>query len=472
METLLNVDDNAEILNQLKWGFKKNFEVHGAADRDEALALFKKHKPRVVTLDLGLPPDPDGVEEGMTCLSEILALSPTTKVIVITGKGERENALRAISLGAWDFYSKPINLPELKVMLERAFHVFELERENRKNLSERIESKTTGEMLGVSKAMQNVFRTINKVAASDVPVLILGESGTGKELVARAIHARSNRKNNSFVAINCGAIPENLLEAELFGHEKGSFTGAHARVLGKVEYADKGTLFLDEIGEMPTPLQVNLLRFLQEKVFQRVGGRENIPSDTRVLAATNINIQKAIADGSFREDLYYRLGVITIELPPLRERKEDIELLAIWFLSRFAREYSRNLRGFSDRAMAMMCEYPWPGNIRELENKVKRAVIMAEGSVVAPRDLAFPGYGDDGDADAEEADLGQSQGGRNYEGPEEVEPLAVARSRIEAKLLKLALNACNGNIVRAAESLGVSRPTFYDLMKRHNVRQG
>ena len=329
MEKLLIIDDSSEIRKQLKWGLAKNYQVLLAENLDEALTLFHRHTPKVVTLDLGLPPDIDGASEGLHCLQEMLKNDPNVKIIVLSGNEDHANALAAVDLGAYDFYHKPIDLAELKIILGRAFHVASLEEENRKlQAAAGYSDKGYSGIFGQCQEMQQVFATIKKVASIDVPVLILGESGTGKEIVAKAIHEKGIRRDGNFIAINCGAIPENLLESELFGHEKGAFTGAQNRVQGKVEYASDGTLFLDEIGEMAPLLQVKLLRFLQEKVIQRVGGREDIPVDTRIIAATNIDIQNSIAQGRFREDLYYRIGVITIDLPPLRERGEDIELLA------------------------------------------------------------------------------------------------------------------------------------------------
>jgi two-component system, NtrC family, response regulator len=408
----------------------------------------------VVTLDLGLPPDEEGVTEGFRCLHEIMSLAPQTKVIVLTGRGEREHALKAMQLGAYDFYAKPIELSELQVMLQRAFHLAGLEAENQRLLAER-EDEELGYLgiFGQSPEMLEIFATIRKVASSDVPVLILGESGTGKEMVARALHRESLRRNGPFIPINCGAIPENLLEAELFGHEKGAFTGAQARVQGKVEYADKGTLFLDEIGELPTLLQVKLLRFLQDQVIQRVGGREDIQVDTRIVVATNADIGKAIEDGSFREDLYYRIGVITLSLPPLRRRGEDVILLATLFQRRFSEASRKRVRGFSAAALEALRVYDWPGNVRELENKVKRAVIMAEGPMLEVKDLGLVPA------------AGTPAGVANVAGL----TLREARDQVERELLAAVLERQEGNVVRAAEELGVSRPTLYDLMKKHNL---
>jgi two-component system, NtrC family, response regulator len=463
MENLLIIDDNSEIRKQLKWALDRDYHILSAEDRESALVQFKKHRPPVVTLDLGLPPEDEGTSEGFLALEEIIAVASKTKVIVITGRGEREHALRAVHLGAYDFYSKPIDLAELKVILKRAFQLAALEEENR-----RLQSTLgdNGGMLGIHgqcPQMQEVFRTIRKVATVDVPVLILGESGTGKEMVARAIHERSLRSSGPFIPINCGAIPENLLESELFGHEKGAFTGAQARVRGKVEYAHEGTLFLDEIGEMPPLLQVKLLRFLQEKLIQRVGGREDIAIDTRILAATNSDLSQAIAVGQFREDLYYRLGVIAIQLPLLKERGEDIPLLASLFLQRYGHEFGKKVRGFSAISLRTMAHFDWPGNVREMENKIKRAVVMTEGPIIEPEDLGF------------EADLPETK--RLIDPPPVGEiglplegmTLKKARGFVEKQMIIRAMEQQDGNVSRAAEVLGLTRPTFYDLLKKHGL---
>jgi len=463
VENLLIIDDNSEIRKQLKWALNRDYHILLAEDRESALVQFKRHRPPVVTLDLGLPPEDEGTSEGFMALEEIIALASRTKVIVITGRGEREHALRAVHLGAYDFYSKPIDLDELKVILKRAFQLSALEEENRRLQSTLGEA---GGMLGIHgqcPQMQEVFRTIRKVATVDVPVLILGESGTGKEMVARAIHERSLRSSGPFIPINCGAIPENLLESELFGHEKGAFTGAQARVRGKVEYAQEGTLFLDEIGEMPPLLQVKLLRFLQEKLIQRVGGREDIAVDTRILAATNIDLSRSIASGKFREDLYYRLGVITIQLPLLKDRGEDIQLLASLFLQRYGHEFRKKVRGFSAPSLRTMAQFEWPGNVREMENKIKRAVVMAEGPIIEPEDLGF-------EADSPEADRLNDLASMGEIGlPLEGMTLKEARGAVERQMLVKAMEQHEGNVSRAAEILGLTRPTFYDLLKKHNL---
>ncbi|NOZ25933.1 MAG: PEP-CTERM-box response regulator transcription factor [Nitrospirae bacterium] len=452
MERLLIVEDSEEIGRQLKWGFKKDYSLYLATDADDAIHYFKRHRPKVVTLDLGLPPDSDGTSEGFRCLKEILKLHPLTKVIVVTGNDDRESALLAVSIGAYDYYQKPIDLKALAVSVSRAFHLYNIEEENRK-LRHALDEKTTvmSGMAGQCPAMTEIFSTIRKVAPSDVPVLIQGESGTGKELVAKAIHSLSMRKDGPFVPINCGAIPENLLESELFGHEKGAFTGAHAQVQGKVEYAEKGTLFLDEIGELPAGLQVKLLRFLQDKTIQRVGGRVDIHVDTRIVAATNIDISEAIESGRFREDLYYRIGVLTIKLPPLRERGGDIMLLANLFLMKFSEQYRKRLKGFSPASVELLKSYEWPGNVRELENRIQRAVVMSDTQLVEPDDLGFTER--------------PFQGVSAFAGM----TLREARDRVEKEMLVAAIEKNNGNIAKAAGELGISRPTLYDLMKKHGL---
>ncbi len=466
LEKLLIVDDSSEIGKQLKWGLAKDYKVLLAESVDEALKLFQQHVPKVVTLDLGLPPDVDGASEGFRCLEAILQQQPSCKVIVLSGNEDHNNALTAVDMGAYDFYHKPIHLDELKVILSRAFHVAGLEEENRRLQSSagQQENGYSG-IFGQCPQMQQIFSMIKKVASIDVPVLILGESGTGKEIVAQAIHQRGIRQQGNFIAINCGAIPENLLESELFGHEKGAFTGAQTRVQGKVEYADGGTLFLDEIGEMAPLLQVKMLRFLQEKVLQRVGGREDIAVNTRIIAATNIDIGESIKKGAFREDLYYRIGVITIELPPLRERGDDIELLSNVFLRRFSQEFGKKLRGFSTASLKWIREHNWPGNVRELENKIKRAIVMAETPIVEPWDLGFEEREFVSDEKGTSAMLEESAVGFDLEGI----TLKEARYRIEHELLQQVLEKYQGNVQKAAEVLAVSRPTFYDLLKRHGL---
>jgi two-component system NtrC family response regulator len=453
MEKLLIVDDNNDIRKQLKWGLSKDYTVLSAGNAKEALAFFRKHQPKVVVLDLGLPPHESESAEGFRCLEEILADAPNTKVIIITGNDERKTTLKAVQMGAYDFYQKPVNLDELKVIINRAFHLYNIEEENLR-LHLALDSKTTelGGMFGQCSEMLKVFSTIRKVASSDVSVLIVGDSGTGKELAARAIHSMSLRKDGPFVPINCGAIPESLLESELFGHEKGAFTGAHTQLQGKFEYAHKGTLFLDEIGELPANLQVKLLRFLQEKTIQRVGGREDIYVDARIIAATNIEISKAIQEGKFREDLYYRIGVITLNLPKLSQRKGDIMLLSNLFLRKFSAEFGKKIKGFSASAVELLESYNWPGNVRELENRIQRAVIMSESSIIEPHDLGF--------TEKPARQKVTFQNGMT---------LKEARDKVEKEMIISAVERHNGNIAKAAVELGISRPTLYDLMRKHGI---
>jgi len=452
MEDLLIIEDNEEIRTQLKWGLGKEYAVHLAENAGKGITLFNRLKPKAVILDLGLPPKEDSTEEGFRCLEIILREQPHTKVVVVTGEEGRSSALKAVSMGAYDYYQKPVELKELRVIIQRAFHLYNIEEENRKLQGALSKSSELGGMIGQCPEMIEVFATIRKVASSDVSVMVTGESGTGKELVARAIHSSSLRMAGPFVPINCGAIPENLLESELFGYERGAFTGAHAQVQGKVEFADKGTLFLDEIGELPANLQVKLLRFLQEKTIQRVGGRENIAVDSRIVAATNSDIARIIEDGMFREDLYYRIGVITVKLPPLRDRKEDIMLLSNLFLQQFGRQYGKKIKGFSYSAIDWIESYGWPGNVRELENRIQRAVIMSDSPVVDAESLGFvPGSV------------------RQKINSSRTMTLKEARDRVERDMLVAAMEKHEGNIAKAAESLGISRPTLYDLMKKHGL---
>ena len=443
---LLIVDDDEEICRQMHWALSQDYEVFLAHDRACALHVFKAEQPAVVGLDLGLPPHPRDMDEGFQTLSDILEENAAAKVIVITGNEDREYALRAIGQGAYDFFRKPIAIEELKVILRRALHVAQLEQEHRV-LQQCRGCEAFEAMLGASPPMQDVFATIRKVAASDVPVLVVGESGTGKELVARAMHQQSGRAAAPFVAINCGAIPETLLESELFGHEKGAFTGAHVQQKGKIESAQGGTLFLDEIGELPPAMQVKLLRFLQEYQIERIGGRQAIPVDVRVVAATNVDLKQAMATGRFREDLYYRLGVLTIPLPPLRERGDDILLLAQTLLQRYAAERQHKVTGFSRHALGALQSYSWPGNVRELENRLKRAVLLMQGSQVTPTDLGLDStYG-------------------KYLAPGT--GLREARQAFEKDLIQRALAQHGGNISRTASALRVSRPTLHDLVTKY-----
>ncbi len=444
---LLVVEDDPGIQSQLRWGLDE-FNVVVAGDREQALAELRRHAPPVVTLDLGLPPDPNGASEGLRALGEILETAPETKVIVVSGNDDRANAVRAVGLGAYDFYQKPIDLEVLKLIIQRAYHVHRLEQENR-----RLQGESGSPFEGLvasSPQMLRVCRMVEKVAPTEATVLLLGESGTGKEVLARALHALSPRAKGPFVALNCAAIPDTLLESELFGYEKGAFTGAARQTKGKIEYADGGTLFLDEIGDLPQPLQVKLLRFLQERVIERLGGRTAIPVDVRVVCATNQDLEALMSEGRFREDLYYRINEIAIRIPPLREREGDAVVLARAFFQRFAAgRGGRRLRGFSPEALAAIEAYDWPGNVRELENKVKRAVIMADGPLVTPEDLELP-----------EAGAGRM--------PEL--NLRTVRDKAERAALERALRLHEGNISQAAEALGVSRPTLYDLMRKHGLR--
>jgi two-component system NtrC family response regulator len=443
---LLIVDDDEEIRTQMKWALGGEYEIVMAGDRGSAMEAFRSSHPAVVLLDMGLPPTPGAPDEGLAALAEMVAVDSTTKVVVITGQGEKEIALRAIGTGAYDFLGKPLEMEELKFLLKRCFHVARLEREYRE-MQERVQGDSFEGLLGSSASMQTVFQSIRKVATTDAPVLILGDSGTGKEMTARAVHHRSNRKDGPFVAINCGAIPENLMESELFGHEKGSFTGAHTQRKGRIENADGGTLFLDEIGELSPALQVKLLRFLQERVIERVGGRQEIGVDTRVIAATNADLKKRMADGTFREDLYYRLAVVQILLPALRDRDDDPTLLARALLQQYAAETGKSGISFGAEALRAIRAYGWPGNVRELQNRVKRAVIMSSSRRVTAQDLELEAVGAAGQPAS----------------------LKEAREALERDMIKESLRKHGGKITAAAAELGVSRPTFYELMEKLGI---
>ncbi|MCC5795269.1 MAG: PEP-CTERM-box response regulator transcription factor [Chromatiales bacterium] len=445
-EKLLIVEDDPGLQKQLRWTFS-DYEVLTAGDRESALAELRRHTPAVVLQDLGLPPDEDGISEGLATLEQTLALAPGTKVIVVTGHGDRENAVRAVGLGAYDFYQKPVDTDTLQLLVSRAFHIWRLEQENQRLLRERSASPLDG-VVAVSDRMLQVCRMIEKVAPTSATTLLLGESGTGKEVLARAIHTLSPRAKKGFVAINCAAIPENLLESELFGYERGAFTGATKQTPGKIEHADGGTLFLDELGDMPLPLQAKLLRFLQERIVERLGGRDEIPVDVRVVCATNQDLQTAISEGRFREDLYYRISEITINIPPLRERDGGCRtLLARTFLERFAEQHGRRFHGFTPAAQAAIECYRWPGNVREMENKIKGAVIMADGKQITPADLGLD----------EEAGNGLELN------------LREVRRRAETQAVRHALTLAEGNISRAAQLLGITRPTLYDLVEKYGV---
>ena len=445
LPVLLVVEDDEGLQRQLKWAYD-GYQVIAAGDRQSALDALRQFEPAVVTLDLGLPPDPDGTDEGFAALEEILRLKPDTKVIVATGHGARESALKAISLGAYDFYKKPVDIDDLGLIVARAFHLHEIESENH-----RLESGGTavlGSMITASPEMLKVAKTIERVANADVSVMLLGASGTGKELLARAVHEKSGRKGE-FIAINCAAIPENLLEAELFGYERGAFTGAVKSNVGKIELAQGGTLFLDEVGDIPLPLQVKLLRFLQERVIERIGGRQPIAVHTRIVCATHQDLEAMISDGRFREDLYYRLAEIVVKIPSLSERPGDAALLARHFVNKFSRELNPKVQGLSAEALGVIDTYSWPGNVRELENRIKRSVIMAEGRSIGPEDLDLTGSSKD-----------------------EPEPinLRAAREVADRKAIRQAMSRTDNNISGAAKLLGISRPTLYDLLKQYRLQ--
>lgn len=445
---LLIVEDDPGLQRQLRWAYD-DYQLFIAGDREEAIDMLREEAPDVVTLDLGLPPDPDGTTEGFATLDEILRVKPDTKVIVASGHGARDSALRAISGGAYDFYQKPVDIDELGLIVGRAFHVHALERENAR-LAEHApeDNRVLGRMLTGAPEMMKVAHTIERVANTDVSVMLLGASGTGKELLALGLHDASRRRDGPFIAINCAAIPDTLLESELFGHEKGAFTGAIKTTPGKIEQAAGGTLFLDEVGDIPLALQVKLLRFIQERSIERIGGRTPIHVDTRIVCATHRNLDTMIAAAEFREDLYYRLAEIVVRVPALRERHGDAVLLARHFLTRFAREMNPAVKGFAPDALAAIDAWGWPGNVRELENCVKRAVIMAEGKLVTAEDL------DLAEGDEEGAVLN----------------LKAARETADRKAIRRALGRSQGNISSAARMLGVSRPTLYDLLRQYEIQ--
>jgi two-component system, NtrC family, response regulator len=445
---LLVVEDDEGLQRQLRWAYD-DYEVLIAGDRSSAIDLVRAEEPAVVTLDLGLPPDPDGVAEGFAALETILSLKPNTKVIVATGHGARESALRAISLGAYDYYQKPVDIDQLGLIVRRAYQLHGIEEENRR-LDARAGGEQTvlGRIVTAAPEMLKVARMIERVAGNDVSVMLLGASGTGKELLARGLHNASPRRNGTFVAINCAAIPETLLEAELFGYEKGAFTGAVKTTEGKIEIAHGGTLFLDEIGDIPLPLQVKLLRFLQERVIERIGGRKGIAVDTRIVCATHQDLPAMIAAASFREDLYYRLAEIVVQIPSLAERHGDAALLAKHFLRRYAPQMNPQVKGFTPRALAALGDWRWPGNVRELENRIKRAIIMADGKLIGATDL----------------DLGEEEDGALPVN------LKAAREEADRRCIRIALARSENNISNAAKLLGVSRPTLYDLMKQYDLQ--
>ncbi|HEY3198602.1 MAG TPA: PEP-CTERM-box response regulator transcription factor [Nitrospirales bacterium] len=446
-EKLLVVDDDPEIQDQMKWAFKECYEIHLAAAPEEAVEIVKRERPPLITLDLGLPPDPGTSTVGLALLEELLRLNRFAKIVVLTGQAGRSNALHAIRRGAYDFMEKPIQIQALNVILDRADYLYGLEKENRENPVPWTTRMVQG-LMGASPPMQQVFETIKRVAATDLPVLIGGESGVGKELVARAIHHQSPRTDRPFIAINCGAIPDTLLESELFGYEKGAYTGAHHQQKGKLEYANGGTMLLDEIGEMKPELQVKLLRFLQDRRMERVGGREAIELDTRIIAATNLDIQRAMAKGMFRADLYYRLGVVEITVPPLRDREDDAVLLAEVFVERYREELNPQVRRLADEARVAVRRYAWPGNVRELENRIRRALVMAHGPAIKVGDLNLPAV------------------------TERVMNLRQAREQLEKELIGQVLLRKNWNITRAAEALGIARETLRESIQRYSLRNG
>lgn len=443
---LLIVEDDLDLQSQLKWAFGP-YEVVVAGDRESALKVLRTDKPAVVTLDLGLPPDPDGTSEGLATLREIMAEYPETKVIVASGHEARESAQAVIAMGAYDFYAKPIVIGELSLIVARAFHLSAIEAENRRLAKQADRLASADGIVTGAPEMLEVLRTIEKVANVDASVMLLGASGTGKELLAKAVHAKSVRARGNFVAINCAAIPETLLESELFGHERGAFTGAVKTTVGKIEMADGGTLFLDEVGDVPMAMQVKLLRFLQERVIERIGGRKAIPINARVITATHQDLPQMMKDGRFREDLYFRLAEMVIRIPSLAERPGDAVLLARYFLRKLAAAKQTRAKGFSPGALSAIAAWPWTGNIRELENRVRRATIMGEGSLITERDLDF---------EVEEVD------------PTRIE-LRVARERADRVAIAAALSFNNGNLSAAARDLNISRPMLYELMRSYEI---
>ncbi len=443
---LLMIDDDETILNQMKWALKETYDVFLAGDRIKGLDLFRREMPPLVTLDLGLPPYPRDATEGLQALSQMVEINPKIKVLVVSGNSEKMNALQAIEQGAYDFFTKPIEIDEIQVTLRRALNLFNLEEENRQLRQHPLRSSG---MIGSSRVMETLHKTIRKIATNSFPVLVTGESGTGKELIAQAIHQQSERSKQPFVAINCGAIPENLMESELFGHEKGAFTGAHALRKGRIEFAEGGTLFLDEIGELGLGLQVKLLRFLQEKTIERVGGRKCYEIDARVIAATNRDLKQLSKNGAFREDLYYRLSVVSMTSPPLREREGDLLLLTRAFIAQFSEEAGKRIKGLTNEATEAMASYDWPGNVRELENKIKRAVVMTDTALLTVDDLEL---------------VDQSSA-------PPLPRLKDARDQLERKLVEQALTRFGGHVTNAASALGISRQAFHDMLTKHQIKR-
>lgn len=446
---LLIVEDDLALQKQIKWSLDR-FETVTAADRESALLQFRRHQPSVVTMDLGLPPDPDSVSEGFKLLQQLLDADPTVKVIVLTGQDGQANALRAVALGAYDFLAKPFDVDVLRLTIERAYRMAELQAENRR-LQQIAQPDALGSLITRDPEMMRIARTVDRVASSNATVMLLGESGTGKEVLAQGLHAASKRSGR-FVAINCAAIPENLLESELFGYERGAFTGAAKQTVGKIETANNGTLMLDEIGDLPQPLQAKLLRFLEQRTIERLGGRAEIPVDVRVVCATHQDLKRLCAEGRFREDLYYRLAEIVVTIPPLRQRIGDAVMLAHAFVRRFAQEQRRSGIALSDDAVRAIERHTWPGNVRELLNATKRAVIMADGDRITPEDIGLPAPEEEFTGERSDLDL------------------RTARENAEREAILAALARADDNIVKASEILGVSRPTLYDLMKRLAIR--
>ena len=442
---LLIVEDDPGLQSQIRWCFE-DYDVLLADDRESAIEQIRRHKPAVVTLDLGLPPETDNTSEGFATLVNILEIAPNTKVIVVTGQDEKENAVKAVGLGAYDFYAKPFRPEIMSLIVDRAFRLHQLEGENRR-LHDTSNHEHFNGVIACSSQMQSVCKAVEKVAPSDATVLLLGESGTGKEICARGLHVKGRNNKGNFVAINCAAIPDNLLESELFGYEKGAFTGASKQTIGKIEYADGGTLFLDEMGDLPIALQAKLLRFLQERVVERIGSHKPIPVNVRIVCATHQNLRAKIEKGEFREDLFYRISEIPIEIPPLRDREGDIILLAKYFFNEFNEQHGGKLKGFSNDALSSMEEYAWPGNVRELQNRIKRAIIMSDEKYITSADLEL-------DTVAAEK--------MNFS-------LLDIREKVERQAILRAMNHTNGKVAPAAELLGVSRPTLYDLIKKLDI---
>ena len=443
MKTLLCIDDDLGIQKQLKWSLS-DYEVIFADSRASAMQQVRRTDPAVVTLDLGLPPDPTNASEGLACLNEILQYNPATKVIVITGSTDTEHALQAVALGAYDYYQKPIDVDVLNIIIARAFKLSELEAENK---ALKASSSKSQDIIGTSEQILKACRMVEKIAPTEITTLLLGESGTGKEVFARSIHKQSPRADKPFVAINCASIPDNLLESELFGYEKGAFTGAHKTTLGKIETASGGTLMLDEIGDMPLPLQAKMLRFLQERVIERVGGRHEIEVDVRVVCATHRNLAEMVSEGTFREDLFYRVSEITLNIPPLRARGQDIIVIAKALLNRFNLEFNTNIQGFTEDAINAMLSHRWPGNIRELQNKLKSAVILADGKYIAAEDLGLA-------ASTEQPTL---------------PTLRKVREQAETQAIRHSFNIANGNLSKTADYLGITRPTLYSLIDKYKM---